>query len=319
MGAGIAGCQHTEHDAESDTVEAGANQVVVAQDEQAKYAEVHQEHVGAQGAADAGHPFAGGDKIPILFWRAAHEQCHRNGDAVNRDAEHIGKHPGSDLQRLTGKGAGKGHAQGLEQHCLGHKRNHAHRQRRAVQVKALVNSGRVGKTRGNQEADEEAHHNGQNAPQQVEPHHLRAGIADQQVGNQGGNTGGKEHGGNTALEGLLFHRAVQHSAQDGGPDVQNVDAPGAKAHGQDTGQGGNGIHFRPKNHIEPQAQKAHQSHVQQGSGVAADGEAVARDLAGLAQDSSQTGQHIRPVRHKESGNEERCGESPHNPFEEVAF
>ena len=44
VGAGVAGGEHTEDDAEGNAVEGSTNQVVVAQNEQTEHTHVHQEH-----------------------------------------------------------------------------------------------------------------------------------------------------------------------------------------------------------------------------------------------------------------------------------
>ena len=74
MGAGIAGSQHTEENPEGDTVEGRADQVVVAQNEQAVDAHIHQEDGVSISGGQAGHLVFTGEQLEIRLGVAAQQQ-----------------------------------------------------------------------------------------------------------------------------------------------------------------------------------------------------------------------------------------------------
>ena len=298
MGAGIAGGEHAEHNAEGGPIEAGPYQIVVPQNEQAEDAEVHQEHIVAQSTGNAGIALLVRHEGQVFFRRAAQGQGCQNGEAEENAAEAVGRQSGGNHQRNRRRCAGQGDAGGIEEDGLEHKGSHAHRQRGVIQVIALVDIGRMGQSRGNKETADHAYdHRHQKAPGTV-AHNGVKGMPDDQVCNERGNAGGEEHGGDIVLHGLFLHRAVEHGAPDGGPDILDVDAPGTEARGQKNRQGCRGIQFRPERHIQPQAHQADHTHIEEGGAVAAHGKVVGRDLAGLAEDLPHPRKKPRPVRHK---------------------
>ena len=74
MGAGIAGTQHAEDNAEGNAVEGGADQIIVAQDEQAVNAQVHQVHSVAVAAGEIGHQIGILQQLPVILGLAAQNQ-----------------------------------------------------------------------------------------------------------------------------------------------------------------------------------------------------------------------------------------------------
>ena len=182
-----------------------------------------------------------------------------------------------------------------------------------------MNLGGVGKAGGQEEADEEAHSQRDQNALQIEADGFRVGVADHQVRNQGRDAGGEEHGVDIGAELLLFHDAVDHHAENGGPDVQNVDTPGAEAQGQHEGQGGHIGGGGLKHDVQQQADQAYQAHVQEGGRIAADEKVVGGQLAGLAKNLPQTGKHTCPVGHNHSGDEKRGGEEGEEQLQKFAF
>ena len=80
-GAGIAGSQHTEYNAEGNAVEGRADEVVVAQDEQAVNTQIHQHHSVAQGAGNVIHLAAILQKLPVVLGGATQEQGDHHAQA----------------------------------------------------------------------------------------------------------------------------------------------------------------------------------------------------------------------------------------------
>ena len=98
MGAGIAAGQHAEDDAEGDAVEAGADQIVIAQDKQAVDAHVHQERRLAVGSREAAGVFRVCHQVPIVPGFAAHGEGRNHQNAEHNAAEHVHRQPGGHLQ-----------------------------------------------------------------------------------------------------------------------------------------------------------------------------------------------------------------------------
>ena len=297
VGAGIAAGQHTEDDAEGHAVEAAANQIVIAQDEQTVYAYVHQESRFPVGRGEAGGLRLVQHQVPVVLRLAAHAQGSDHQNAEHGDAECIHRQPGGDLQRFSGRGGGQIDAHGLIQHRLQEEGGHAHGQGGAVQVVALVHLGGMGQPGGQEEPDGHAHGQTQRHAGKPEAHGLGVGVAHHQLRDQRGKAGGKQHGIHVAAQLLPLDQAVQDDAQDAGPHVQHIDAPGGEAHRQQKGQGGHVVGRSAQQHVQRQAQQGDQTHIQEGGGVAAHGEIVGGDLAGLADDAPQAGEHPGAVGH----------------------
>ena len=129
----------------------------------------------------------------------------------------------------------------------------------------------MGKTGGQEEADDQTHKQGDAKTQPVEADDFRVGVADQKIRDQRGNAGREQHGIDKATHFFLLHQSVDNDTQNGGPDVQHIDAPGAEADGQDHRQGGGIVGGALKDDEQQQTHQAHQAHIQEGCGITADG------------------------------------------------
>ena len=67
------------------------------------------------------------------------------------------------------------------------------------------------------------------------------------------------------------------------------------------------------------ADQTHQTHIQKGGCVAANGKIVGGDLTGLGDDHSQTAQHIASIGHAESCHQECCGQKCKHQLQKAAF
>ena len=297
MRAGIGGSQHAEDNAHGHAVEGDAHQVVVRQNEQAEHAHIHQEHSVAISAGETGHMYRIGQQLSIIPGFAAQQQGQNHTPAEQDAAEYIHRQPGGHLQLGCVCAVGQGHAQGLEQHGIDEEGHHADGKGGGVQVKALVYLRRERHACRQEKADGDAHHQGNQDSLQIEAHRFRIGVTDHQIRQQWRNAGGEEHGIDHGAELGPLHQAVEHHAQHGGPDVQDVDAPGGESQGQQKRQVGNIIGRGPEDSEQRQADQAHQSDVQEGGRITAYRKIVGGQLAGLADHLPQTPQHLVPVRH----------------------
>ena len=319
MGAGVAGAEHTEHDTEGGTVEGGPHQVVVAQDKEAKDPEVHQEHVIAKSGGNTHVALFIGDEAPVGLGDAAHGQGGNDGKTKEHTAEEVGPKAGGHLQGLRCGSTRELYTQGGKEDGLEDEGTHTHRQSGVIEVIALVDIGGVGQPRGDEEAADEANNNGQHRTLGGEAHGSLIGVAGEQVGDQRGDAGGKEHGGHIVLHGPLFHHAVEHGAEHRGPDVQNVDAPGGETHGEHNGQGGHIVELRPENEVQPQTGQGHEGHVEEGGAVAAYGKVVGGDLAGLGQDLLHALKQEGPVRRYQGRDEKGQGKEQEKQDEKIVL
>ena len=308
MGAGVAAGQHTEQDAEGHAVEGAADEVVVAQNEQTVYAHIHQEGCLAIGGGEAGGLGFVHHQCPVVLGGAAHGQGNEHQHTEHNQAEGVCRSPGGNRQGFGGRCGGQGHAHGLIQHGLEEEGSHAHRHGGVVQVISLVHLGGMGQTGGEEEANDQPHEDGQSHPGDPEAHSLGVGIAHHQLGNQGSNAGGEQHGIDVGAALLPLYQAVEHHAQNAGPHVQHIYAPGGKAQGQQEGQGGYIVGHGPEEHIQCQTEQGHKPHVQEGGRIAAYGKIVGGDFAGLADNLPKAGKHIAPVRHHGSSHQKGKGE-----------
>ena len=169
--------------------------------------------------------------------------------------------------------------------------------------------GGVGQAGGQEEADDGAHEDGQGDAGGVEAHHFRVGIADHQIGDDGSDAGGEEHSIHIGAELFLLDDAVKHYTEDAGPNVQNVDAPGAEANRQDEGQGGGIVGLAVKEDEQAKTCGANQSHIHKGGSVTAHGEIVAGQLAGQGQDCRKTFEKPVKVRHEDGSHKETEGQA----------
>ena len=182
-----------------------------------------------------------------------------------------------------------------------------------------MHSGGVAQACGQHEADEQAHQHGDEQTGGVEADDLGAGVAHQQVGNQGGDAGGEHHGIAGTGELLLLDQVIQDHAREGEPDIQHGDAPGAEAHGQQERQRGDIVGIALQDDKQAQADEAHQTHVQEGGSVAAQVEVIGGDLAGLAHDLPQAGEGVGPVGHQEGRDDKAGADEAHEQLQEAAL
>ena len=177
----------------------------------------------------------------------------------------------------------------------------------------------MGQTGGQEEANHQTHTQGQENPLPSEAHHLSVGIANQEICNQGRNAGGEKHGVHLIRHLLPLHQTVQHHTQEGGPDVQQVDAPGAEARCQEEGQGRYIVHRDSRQAIQSRANQAHQPHIQERSRIAAYREVIGGHLRRLRQDFPQAGKHSVPVWHENSSNQKRHREKCKQQLQKICW
>ena len=179
--------------------------------------------------------------------------------------------------------------------------------------------GRVSKAGRQEKADDQTYENGQANAGQIEADDIHVGVADHQVGDQRGDAGGKQHGVDIGGQLFLFHQAVQGHAGEGGPNIEDIDAPGAEADGEDKGQVGAVVGGGAGNAVQGQANGAHQRHVQEGGGKTAHGEVIGGNFAGLGDNLAQAAEHIGPVGHTERSHQEAQGQKAEYQLQEIAF
>ena len=129
----------------------------------------------------------------------------------------------------------------------------------------------------------------------------------------------KQHGIDQGAGLFILHQSIQHPAQNAGPHIEDVDAPGAEAYGEDQCQGGHIVGGGLQQHIKPGAGQTHQTHIQEGGGVTAHSEVVGGHLTGIAEDLPQAGEHIAPVGHKKCRNQKTKGEKAVKQLQKVTF
>ena len=317
--AGIAASQHTENDAEGDAVEGGTDGIVIGQNEQAVHAHIHQEGGIAVGGGEIGHQIRILQQIPVILGLAAHEEGHHDANAKHRTAEDIHRQLGSNLQRVSGRGSRQGHAQGLIQNGLQEEGHHTDRQRSGIQIKALVNLGRIGKTGRQEKADGHTHSHSQQRAVPGEGDDILTGIAEHQIGDQGRNTGGEQHGIDIGADLLLLHQAVNYHTQEGRPNIHDIDAPGAEAQSQNEGQVRAVIGHRTGQAIQAQANSTHQRHIQEGGSIATHSEIVGGNLAGVRQDLPQAAEHPAAVGHTKCRNQKASRQKTKQQLQEIRF
>ena len=257
----------------------------------------------------------GGQQLHILLGLAAQGQSTHDAQAEDHGAEDVDGGLRSNSQ--IGSHTGQIDAHGLIQGRIQEEGDEAHGDRSGVQVEALVDLRRMAQTGGDQEADEHAHDQGHDQAGQVEANHFGVGITHQQIGQQGGDAGGEDHGVDIHL--LLLHQAVQHNTQHGGQDVDHIHAPGGEAHGEDECEGGDIVAGCLEDNIQSQQDNAHQTHVQEGGRIAAQVKIVGGDLGGTAQNGPKAGDHLGPVGHEESTNDEAGRHKGHKQLQEAGF
>ena len=177
----------------------------------------------------------------------------------------------------------------------------------------------MGQAGGQEEADGKAHRQSQEHAGEMKAYGFRVGIAHHELGDQRGDAGGKQHHIHIGSEFFPLHQAVEHHAQNAGPHIQHIDAPGGEAQGKQEGQGGHIVGRGIKNHKQRQAEKGHQAHVQEGGRIAAQGEIVGGDLVGLADDAIQPGEHLPPVWHQHCRRQKGHDKKSEQRLQKVAF
>ena len=315
-GTGVAGAEHTEDQAEGNTVEGSTDRVVVSQDEQTEHAHIHQENAVAQGTGNIIDLIPVQQQLPVIL-TCAHSQGEDHAQGKQHDAENIDDALGGH-SHITG-GTGQFDTHDLIEHTVEEEHAHTHRQSGRVQVKALVDIGRMGKACAHDDAYDDAHHNGQHKAQQIKADRLRMGVAQQQVGNDRCHTGGKEHSVYIGIELFLLDEVCHHNAQHGKPHIDHVDAPAAEAKGEQKCQGGYIIDLCLCHMEQAGHDQGNQAHVQEGTCKSTHGEEVGGDLAGLAQDLPEAGKHGAAVRHTECCCQEQNAHTSEQHLQEIAF
>jgi len=321
MGTGVAAGQHTEDNAESNAVEGNTDGVVVCQDHQTVYAHIHQHHGVAVLAGEGGDLVGILQQDPVILGSAAQDKGKDDAQAEYHAAEDIHRHLGSKFAGEGGGigGGGQSKADGLVQRCVQEESGHADGQRGGVQAETLMYLGSVGQTCGQEEADDQAYENRQTCAQNVEANGLCVGIAEQQIGDQRRNAGGEHHGVDKAAQLFTLDEGIQTYAQHGGDAVERVDAPGAKAQGEDEGQSGDIVGLGLENNQQDQAHQAHHSHVEEGGCIAAQPEIVGGDLAGGGQDLDPAGEDGAAIRHAEGCHQEAQGQKAEEQLQKIGF
>ena len=80
-----------------DAIEAGTDQIVVTQDEQAKHTHVHQEHAITQGSGHIAHLVPVLQKVPVIL-TGTHSQRSDHQQAKENDAEDIDEYDIEELE-----------------------------------------------------------------------------------------------------------------------------------------------------------------------------------------------------------------------------
>ena len=174
-------------------------------------------------------------------------------------------------------------------------------------------------TGGDRHAGNHAHHHSQHKAQHIEADNLAVGVANQHVGQQRCQTGGKQHGIDVGHGLILFDQVGHDDTQHGKPHIQQVDAPGAEAQCQQEGQSGHIIDHSLGQGVKQSHSQSHQTHVQEGSCIAANGEIVGGDLTGTGENVYKTGEHGCPVRHAHSRNHAGCCDKSEEQLQKTAF
>ena len=186
-------------------------------------------------------------------------------------------------------------------------------------VIALVDIGCVGQTCRQEEANHKANEQSKAEAQPVKADIVNSGIAEQKIRDQGGDTGGIEHSVGHSAQLLLLHSGIQENAQNGGDRIQKIDAPRAKADGEDHTQSGDLIGLCAGQADEQRAEQTHQAHIQEGGGVAAKGKVVSGDLTGLGHNLPQAGKHTASVRQDRSGDQKADADEGKEQTQKIAF
>ena len=223
------------------------------------------------------------------------------------DAEGVADHGIHDAQVRNCVRHGDAH--GLVEEAVEQEGGHADGQGGGIEGEALVDLGGVVETGGHEVSHQDAQDQRQCHAGGMDAYNLGLGIAHHQLGHEGRQTGGEEHGVGTGTQLLTLDDTVDGHTDDGGPDVQNVDAPGAEAHGQQGHQGGGVVGLTAGDAVQGGADQTHQTHVQEGGGITADVKEIGGGFGGTVQDLPQTVQHAAAIRHKESGHQKAQAEA----------
>ena len=229
MGAGVAGTEHTEHDAEGHTgphilaAVQKAGQVEVGHDHQSVHAHIHQEGCSAVLGREADTLAGVLHQRPVGLGSAAHQQCKHNAKAKQRAAEGVGSHGGGYLRRSQGgqfqARGGVGAQHYIVKHCPQEECGKADGNGGGVVVKALVDIGCVTQACRQEETDDAANHDRQNNAQSVEADVLCAGVAEQQIGDQRCNAGGEHHSVHIRGQFFFLYQAVKGNTQHCGEHI----------------------------------------------------------------------------------------------------
>ena len=153
----------------------------------------------------------------------------------------------------------------------------------------------------------------------MESHGLGMGIAHHQLGDEGGKTGGEQHGIGVLADGFPLHDAAQRHTHHTRHHIHRMDAPCAEAHGQQGDQRGRIIGLPSGQTVQTGADKANQRHVQEGGCIAAHGEIVGGSLGGGTENPPETGEHLTAIGHKKSRDQEAQAEKTEKDLQELGF
>ena len=171
-----------------------------------------------------------------------------------------------------------------------------------------MNDGRIAQPGRQEEPHHKAHPQRQQDAGEGESRHRLVGIADHQFGHKRRKAGGKQHLVGVIPDFFLPYHRMEYHTQHRGPHIQNIDAPGAKAGGQDGGQGRRVIRLFSGDAVQRRTDIADQGHIQKRGRKAADRKAIGRAFGRLTDDLQKAGQHLRPVRHKKCRNQKTAAE-----------
>ena len=177
----------------------------------------------------------------------------------------------------------------------------------------------MGKTGGHNDTHHNANRHCQRKAKQIESHRLCMGIANQQVRNDGCNTGREQHCVHIGKGFILFNQIAHHDTQHGKPHIQQMNAPTAETQSQQKCHRGHIVDAGFGEVEQCRHCQRHQTHIQERSGITTNGKIVGGDLTRLAQNLPEAGQHPATVRHANSRNQEKHRQKNEYQFQKTAF
>ena len=178
MGTGIAGRQHAEDNAEGNAVEGRADEIVVAENEQAVHTYVHEECGVGVGSGKVSDLCRIHEKLPVIPRTAADQQCEKNAASKKYAAE--GVDDGRGNQGKIRYRAGNLHAHGPIQAALDHESSHAHRQSSGIQGKVFMDGMGIVQTCRDEETSDNTDQQGKKNALQGKTGDIGIGIPEHQ-------------------------------------------------------------------------------------------------------------------------------------------